>query len=257
MFTAQEYARPATLEEAYALNQRRGNTIIGGGGWLRMGRQRFHTLIDLSGLGLDNIKEEDGRFTLGAMVTLRQMELDRGLAGAFGPLFADMAKHIVGIQFRNRATLGGSLAARFGFSDVLTCLLALDCEVELAGAGTVPLPRYAQMPYDRDVLARVILHKNGRRAAYESTLITHTDIPVLTCAASALGDSLRVVIGARPGRASALDGLSLADGPERAAQAAREYFSFGSNMRASAQYRRHLAGVLAARAVRRLQEVNP
>ena len=56
---------------------------------------------------------------------------------------------------------------------------------------------------------------------------------------------------------SALDGLALADGPERAAQAAREYFSFGSNMRASAQYRRHLAGVLAARAVRRLQEVNP
>ena len=124
MFTAQEYARPATLAEAYALNQRRGNTIIGGGGWLRMGRQRFHTLIDLSGRGLDNIKKEDGRFTLGGMVTLRQMELDRGLAGAFGPLFVDMATHLVGIQFRNRATLGGSLAARFGFSDVLTCLLA-------------------------------------------------------------------------------------------------------------------------------------
>jgi len=92
LFTAQEYARPATLEEAYALNQRRGNTIIGGGGWLRMGRQRFHTLIDLSGLGLDNIKEEDGRFTLGAMVTLRQMELDRGLAGAISPMLADFVQ---------------------------------------------------------------------------------------------------------------------------------------------------------------------
>lgn len=255
MFTAQEYARPSTLEEAYALNQRRGSAVIGGGCWLKMGRQRFHTLIDLSGLGLDRIEEGADRFTLGAMVTLRQMELDKGLSDAFGPCFAQMAYHIVGTQFRNCATLGGSLAARFGFSDVLTCLLALDCEVELAGAGTVPLPQYARMPYNRDVLARVILHKTGRRTAYESTLITHTDIPVLTCAASALGDSLRVVVGARPGRAAALDGLSLADGPERAAQAAREYFSFGSNMRSSAQYRRHLAGVLVGRAVKRLQEV--
>lgn len=75
MFTAQEYACPATLEEAYALNQRRGNTIIGGGGWLRMGRQRFHTLIDLSGLGLDNIKEEDGRFTLGAPASPRSSSI--------------------------------------------------------------------------------------------------------------------------------------------------------------------------------------
>lgn len=40
-------------------------------------------------------------------------------------------RHIVGVQFRNLATVGGSLWGRFGFSDVLTLLLALDAQVEL------------------------------------------------------------------------------------------------------------------------------
>ncbi|MFQ7552525.1 MAG: FAD binding domain-containing protein [Blautia marasmi] len=43
-------------------------------------------------------------------------------------------RHIVGVQFRNCATVGGSIWGRFGFSDVLTMLLALDTEVELLKA---------------------------------------------------------------------------------------------------------------------------
>lgn len=57
----------------------------------------------------------------------------------FGSLFADMTGHIVGVQFRECATFGGSVWGRFGFSDILTGLLALDCEVELAEAGRIPL----------------------------------------------------------------------------------------------------------------------
>src|SRR5699024_4523025 len=94
---------------------------------------------------------------LGAMVTLRQLETSPVLAAAFGPLFARMTEHIVGVQFRNCATLGGSVVSRFGFSDIITGLLALDCEVELVQKGRVSLADYVQMPYDRDVLARVIL----------------------------------------------------------------------------------------------------
>ena len=219
-----------------------------------MGKRRIGALIDLSGLGLDTIEETGESFVLGAMVTLRQLETDARLKEAFGSGFADMTRHIVGVQFRNCATLGGSLYSRFGFSDVLTWLLALDCDVELAGAGVMPLAQYAAMPYDRDILARVIVRKTGRKAVYESFRNTETDIPVLTCAASSLEGGLRLVIGGRPMRALAVEGLSLSDPMETIAEKAQS-LPFGSNMRASAQYRRHLAGVLAKRAVNRLREV--
>ena len=47
----------------------------------------------------------------------------------------EAVRHIVGVQFRNCATVGGSVYGRFGFSDVLTLLLALvsDERAELSG----------------------------------------------------------------------------------------------------------------------------
>lgn len=60
MYTARNYVRPATLEEAWALNQKRANAVLGGGCWLRLGRRRLDTVIDLSGLGLEEIREETG-----------------------------------------------------------------------------------------------------------------------------------------------------------------------------------------------------
>lgn len=256
MFTAQQYVKAATLEEAYTLNQKRNNAVIGGGCWMKMNHRRYQTLIDLSGLGLDTIEETPEEFVLGAMVTLRQMEIHPGLKAAFGKSFQEMVRHIVGVQFRNCATLGGSLYSRFGFSDILTLLLALDCEVELAHAGKLPLTEYATMSYDRDILAKVHILKNGRRAAYESFRQTATDIPVLTCAASVLDGTLRVVVGARPMRAAVME-FPFPQTEEALAQVCRkvqEKLSYGSNLRGSAEYRRRLAGVLCRRAVCSLKE---
>lgn len=254
MFTVQQYVKVSSLEEAFTLNQKKSSAVLGGGCWMKMGKRRIGTLIDLSGLGLDTIEETEDSFILGAMVTLRQLETDKRLQEVFGTGFADMVRHIVGVQFRNCATLGGSLYSRFGFSDILTWLLALDCDVELVGAGIIPLAQYAAMPYDRDVLARVIVHKTGRKAVYESFRNTETDIPVLTCAASSLNGDLRLVIGGRPMRALTVEGLTLTESMETIVEKAQS-LPFGSNMRASAEYRRHLAGILAKRAVLRLREV--
>ena len=115
MFTAERYVRPATLQEALELNRKRSSTILGGGCWLRLGRKRIGTLIDLSGLGLDQIEEQGGWVRIGAMVSLRQLETSALLKERFGSLFADMTGHIVGVQFRECATFGGSVWGRFGF----------------------------------------------------------------------------------------------------------------------------------------------
>ena len=73
MLTIQNYIKASTLEEAYELNQARNSRIIGGMMWLRLGSARIKTAIDLSGLGLDQIEENDRVFKIGAMCTLRQL----------------------------------------------------------------------------------------------------------------------------------------------------------------------------------------
>ena len=62
------------------------------------------------------------------MCTLRQLETNTDLNRYFDGLMREMVRHIVGVQFRNGATVGGSLYGRYGFSDVLTALLVLDTE---------------------------------------------------------------------------------------------------------------------------------
>ena len=66
--------RPQSLEEAWELNQKKRNRVVGGMMWLKMGTHSFGTAIDLCDLGLDAIEETEGEFRIGAMATLRQME---------------------------------------------------------------------------------------------------------------------------------------------------------------------------------------
>jgi len=130
MVTIQNYVRAKSLEEAYELNQKKGNCILGGMLWTKMQNRMIQTAIDLCDLGLNEIEETEEEFFIGAMVSLRQLETDAGLNAYTQGAVRDAVKDIVGVQFRNLATVGGSIWGRFGFSDVLTVFLAMDTEVE-------------------------------------------------------------------------------------------------------------------------------
>lgn len=259
MMTIREYKRAESLEEAWQLNQKRPNRVLGGMIWLKMENINVGTAIDLSGLGLDTIEETDEGFSIGAMVTLRQLELHPGLAAYTDGAVRESVRHIVGVQLRNLATVGGSIYSRFGFSDVLTMFLALNASVELYKGGVVPLAEYAQRPYDRDILVRVLVPKENARVVYQSVRNSQTDFPVLTCAAAKLADgSIRTAIGARPGKAVLYTAAPEAGetAEEFAARFAAEVkadIKTESNLRGGAEYRRHLAGVLTKRAVCRLE----
>lgn len=260
MITFREYKKVDTLEEAWQLNQKRANRIVGGMLWLKMSSQSLATAIDLSGLGLDTIEETDREFRIGAMVTLRQLETHKKLNNYTGGAVAEAVRHIVGVQFRNMATVGGSVYGRYGFSDVLTVLLAMDSYVELYKGGTISLSEYAaQQTYDRDVLVRVIVKKPPAKYYYQSVRNTQTDFPVLTCAAAMTKQGLRLAVGGRPGRAIVLPmnaGLSEApanrEDAELFAAEVAKLVPTGSNLRGSAEYRTHLAQVLAFRAAVKL-----
>ena len=196
----------------------------------------------------------------GAMVTLRQLEEHAGLAAYTHGAVKEALRHIVGVQLRNLATVGGSIYSRFGFSDVLTMFLAMDCDVELYKGGILPLQEYAQRPYDRDILVRLIIKKTPMQLYYQSVRNSQTDIPVLTCAAARMetGD-YRIVIGARPLRAVRFElpaepALAAEQLAAQFAEGVKAQIVTGSNMRGSAEYRRHLAGVLTKRAVLELEQ---
>lgn len=259
MMTIREYKRAESLEEAWQLNQKRPNRVLGGMIWIKMENINVGTAIDLSGLGLDTIEETDDGFSIGAMVTLRQLELHPGLAAYTDGAVRESVCHIVGVQLRNLATVGGSIYSRFGFSDVLTMFLALNASVELYKGGVVPLAEYAQRPYDRDILVGVLVPKENARFVYQSVRNSQTDFPVLTCAAAKLADgSLRAAIGARPGKAVLYTaapeaGETAEEFAVRFAAEVKAGIKTESNLRGSAEYRRHLAGVLTKRAVGRLE----
>ena len=143
MLNIQNYKKVESIEEAYELNQKKANRIIGGMMWMRMGDNRINTAIDMSGLGLDKLEETDEEFKIGCMTSLRQLENHKGFNEYTKGCAKEALRHIVGVQFRNLATVGGSIYGRYGFSDVLTLLIGLDSYVELYKGGIVPLTEYA------------------------------------------------------------------------------------------------------------------
>lgn len=260
MLRCDNYIFASSIEDAYQLNQKKNNVIVAGNGWLKMGSKNWSTVIDISKLDLDTIEETDSQFKIGAMVTLRNIEKHSGLNAYTNDAIKESVKHIVGTQFRNSVTVGGSIYGRFGFSDVLTVFLAMDSYVEMYKSGIIPLNEFAKMSYDKDILVSVIVKKTPLNIAYCSFRNQSTDFPVLSCAVSVGNSNAKAVIGARPARAFAIKDSEniLSDlnsvNIDKFASWAADKFDYDTNIRASAEYRRYIAKVLINRALQNILE---
>lgn len=272
MFYYNQYVRAQSLDEAYELYQKKPNFVLGGMLWLKMKNKTLGTAIDLCDLGLDQIDEDENEFRIGAYATLRQIETHEALNVYTHGAIAESVRHIVGVQFRNVATVGGSIWGRFGFSDVMTIFRALGAKVQLHKAGIMDLDEFAALPRTtRDVLVSVIVPKNAKGVVYLSQRNQSTDFPVLTCAVANRSGRYVAVIGASPYMAEPVwdeegildcladaktDGnAALTDNSESNAKIDKfagyvaEHIRFGSNIRAGAEYREIICRVLTRRAV--------
>ena len=272
MFYYNQYVRAQSLDEAYELYQKKPNFVLGGMLWLKMKNKTLGTAIDLCDLGLDQIDEDENEFRIGAYATLRQIETHEALTAYTHGAIAESVRHIVGVQFRNVATVGGSIWGRFGFSDVMTIFRALGAKVQLHKAGIMDLDEFAALPRTtRDVLVSVIVPKNAKGVVYLSQRNQSTDFPVLTCAVANRSGRYVAVIGASPYMAEPVwdeDGIldcladaktdgsaALTDNSEtnakidKFAEYVAEHIRFGSNIRAGAEYREIICRVLTRRAV--------
>ncbi len=262
MVTIDKYVRATSLEEAYELNQAKNSKIIGGMLWIKMGKNKIRTAIDLCDLGLNTIEEDESQFTIGCMATLRDLELNESLNSYTNNAIRNSVKDIIGVQFRNLATVGGSIWGRFGFSDVLTSFLALDSYVELYKAGVVPMSEFVSMKKDNDILVRIIVKKTPIKVTYSSMRIQRTDFPVITCATSSFNGTYNAVIGARPEKALLIsdnDNL-LAEVNENSIKAFAEFVAqnapTNSNLRGSGEYRTHLIKVLVERNIKEMEGIS-
>jgi len=258
MFTLLNLAQPTSLDEAYqVLSAQRNNTVLGGCAFLRLGSRRIATAVDLSKLNLAYIQETEEEIEIGAMTTFREVETSPVLQNYFDGIVPKAVSHVIGVQFRNIVTVGASVFSKYGFSDLLPALLALDTDVQLCMGGRLPLAAFLKNPYKKDILTKVIIKKNSRKAAYQQLRNSHSDFPLLNVAASELNGSWRIVVGARPGRAKfarrAAEVLSSGGvTPENvnfAANVAAEELHFETNTRATAQYRKALCQALVRRAI--------
>jgi CO/xanthine dehydrogenase FAD-binding subunit len=261
------FHRPDDLASVWAL-LRDGDAsvrLLGGGTDLVVAcPAEVHTLVDLADAGLgDIVAGDDGSLRLGAMATFTEL-LEHPAVRSHGTgVLAEMLGQVGSVLHRNSATLGGHLA-RGRMSDVIPVLVALDATV-VSYTGEdheLPLPDYLAEDQGPHVVREVRLPGLPARsgAAFLRFSRTSFDHAILNgcCRVDLEGSEVigaRVVIGetAVLGRRlvaaeTALVGGALdPDRIEAAAQAAQQTVETRGDWVASAEYRRHLAGITVRR----------
>lgn len=281
------YYEPATLEDASRLLTDLGDdahVFAGGTDLLVENRERLRRVSDVVNIksipGMSDITwDEATGLTFGALVTARQLETLRGVQETY-PNFAEALRQLGSIQVRGRATVVGNICRASPSADTIPPLIADRAIIHIyspRGMRRLPLAEFFTGP-GRTVLARgeiatgIVVPpparqsgrayiKHGRRKAMELATVgvavsLERDGDRCLEARIALGAVGPVVLRAA-GAEAILKGAVLTDETlTRAGEAAMADCTPISNVRASADYRRNMVGVLTRRALRTAMEAN-
>jgi CO/xanthine dehydrogenase FAD-binding subunit len=247
-----QYFQAASLQEAYLkVTEASGNIILGGGVWMKLSTKKIDAAIGLELLALDTIEETTNSYEIGSMVTLRQLETHAGLNTLSSGILPKAAGKIMGVPFRNLATIGGSIMGKFAFSDLFAPLLVMDAALVFYKAGTMPLTEFLdQRKMNPDVLIKIIVPKTDSKGYFHKVSTTALDFATLNLAIFWEMGTIKMAIGARPSIATrtwkAENFLNRQMKPtdadiEQTVAIACDELKFGSNNKASAEYRKTLA----------------
>lgn len=284
---AREYLAPPTLDDALAVLAEHGPAarVFAGGTDLivqvRENRRDVDVMVDIKAIpelmAID--LQPDGGLRVGAAASCARIYNDREIARRF-PALIDSASLIGGVQVQSRASLGGNLCNASPAADSIPTLIALGGIAEVRGRGgarEIPVERFctgpgqnALQPGEILVAIRFPAPAAHSGAAFQRFIPRNEmDIAVANAAAnvtlSADGETItaaRIAIGAVAptpllvtAAADAITGKPLSDETiAAAAAAAREAARPITDMRGSADQRRHLAGVLTTRVLHRAIE---
>lgn len=253
MLTIKNYIAPNTLDEAYEiLMKNRKNAVLGGCGFLKLGSKKINTAIDLCNLNLNYIVENEEEILIGADTSLRELEESEIIKNYCGGVISEGVSNILGVQFRNMAKVGASVFSKYGFSDLIPSLLVLDAKIRLYNRGIVNLKDFLEEKYKKDILIEIILPKKEGMAVFDSLRKTSGDFSIIN-GAMYRGDNgeYRIALGSRPrvAKLASEGGLALEKGEslEKVHKIVLEEVSFGTNIRASKEYRMDMSKVLIHR----------
>ncbi len=275
-----EYERATSVEHAIGLLDRLGDTarlVAGGHSLLPMMKLRlanFDYLIDINDLRpeLGYITVEADRIRIGALTRHRELLESTELGRAF-PIFADAERVIADPVVRNRGTLGGSLCQADPSEDLsaVCTTLGASCVIRsLDGERVVSMEDFHRGPYetavgDAEILTEVRFPlRPGGSSAYEKVERRAGDWAVVSAGAAVwMADGLitdaRVGLAAVGPNTAGLPEISAAlrgrepseELYEQAGDIAASSCDPATDMRGSADYKRHLAKELTRRTLRR------
>ncbi|HEY7066549.1 MAG TPA: xanthine dehydrogenase family protein subunit M [Chloroflexota bacterium] len=273
-----ELLEPTSLREACELLAAdEGAKLIAGGTVLliliKHGVFLPETLINLKKVqGADEISYDPARgLRLGALATIHQVER-ASVVRAHYPLLAEACHVVANVRIRNSATIGGNVAHGDYQSDPPTALLALESRVELTslqGTRELPLDEFLLGTYETalapgEVLSAVLVPPppDMRGTYLKFTTRSSEDRPTLGVAAlvrqrDGVCEAARLVIGAAsptPVRVWDAEALAVgqplgADLVQQMAAAAGAAIDPVDDLHGPADYKRHVAQVLARRAL--------
>ena len=258
------YARPATLEQALGVlaDYPGARALAGGQTLLNVMKARAaapDVLVDLSGIpGLRSISlGADGTLELGAMTTYSDVVASAEARAR--PILGTVCAQIADVQVRNRGTIGGNVCSNDPTNHLPPLLVALGATFTVAGrdgerevdAQDFFLGVYMTAVGPGELLTKITVPA-GRSDGFASVPIG-VDGTCIVNAAASLNGGVRVALGCVAATPVVVDAPS-ADS-EAVRGAVREAgLEPPSDVHASADYRRHLAEVVAARAVERAGE---
>ncbi|MDE3161067.1 MAG: xanthine dehydrogenase family protein subunit M [Acidobacteriota bacterium] len=267
-----EYSAPASLKEALELIATGERKILAGGMSLiplmKLRLAAPEHVVDLARVpGLDYITESGGTVSIGATVTHHDLESSPVIRGR-APLLAEAAGHIGDTQVRNMGTIGGSIAHADPAADYPASLLALEAQIRLVSAKsdrTVPasdffLDAFTTAIEPGELVLEVLVPTEEPKEGYRYEKVAHpaSGFAVVGVAArikkaGAKISMARIGVTGMSSRAfRALEAEKLLESGAGVAQAAAtvaEGQEANQDLYASADYRRHLARIWAARAL--------
>ncbi len=272
-----DYSAPSSIEEALQLLAEAGDEgklMAGGQSLLPVLKLRMaapEVVIDLSKIdSLRGIREDGDALVIGAMTTHHEVA-NNMLVAEHATLLGKAAGTIADPQVRHRGTFGGALVHADPAGDLPGPALALDAEFTIVGSGgrrTVSatdffVDLFTTAVGEDEILAEVRVPKyTGWGAAYEKFVRISQQWSIVAVAATVRLDGgtiaeARVALtnmGSTPVRATGVEQALVGVAPDEDAIAgAVASIADGTtppeDINGDAEYRTHLAGVLARRAV--------
>jgi len=260
------YARPATLEQALGvLAEYPGARALAGGQTLinvmKARAAAPDVLVDLARIpGLKRIElGADGTLELGPMTTYT--ELIASAEARARPILGEVCAQIADVQVRNKGTIGGNVCSSDPTNHLPPLLVALGATFTVTGADgerAVPADEFFLGVYmtaagPGELLTKITVPA-GRSDGFASVPIG-VDGTCIVNAAATVNGGVRVALGCVDATPVVVEAPST--DPETVRAAVRDAgLEPPSDVHASADYRRHLAEVVAARAVERANRGN-